>query len=524
MSDESKKDEPRAQADNNGIAVGKIEVGGDVSGNIHVGNSFATNVKIIFQGGGKPLAVVLIFMAVVLGVILWYVIPQKETIMTGQFNVAVAEFLVQDASGKSISSEDGNTLANYVSQGIESQFAGLEKTISYKVWYPNKTGRITGNTPEERTANAKVLAKKINAYILVYGVIVTDGKKLKFQPEFYVNDESFRDASEITGSHEIGGQLTLALPFQGIQSAKNPALAGRIRALNLITMGLAYYSMDNFDDALTYFQKAATEKDWVGSGHEVAYLLIGNAYIRKDSQIQNFADLPIVEENYNLALEDNPNYGRAVIGKANVLYLQASQDKNNCDLSGLEQASVLLDQALALKDQPASANLETKVHFYLGQIALLRDACHQTDRDWLTKAQEEFTWVVDQYEMRKQSSSDYENQRSLAAYFNLRAPCEAQLCDYESLQSLASHSYARLGYIAYKDNDADGAIVWIKKSVEVASPYYQGYYSSLMGDIYAASGKKEQAAESYNDAIAIAEQNADAASLKTYQAKLSALK
>ena len=44
MSDENKKDEPKVQADNDGIAVGKIEVGGDVSGNIHVGNSFATNV------------------------------------------------------------------------------------------------------------------------------------------------------------------------------------------------------------------------------------------------------------------------------------------------------------------------------------------------------------------------------------------------------------------------------------------------------------------------------------------------
>jgi tetratricopeptide (TPR) repeat protein len=289
-------------------------------------------------------------------------------------------------------------------------------------------------------------------------------------------------------------------------------------------MGLAYYSMDNFDDALIYFQKAEAEEDWVGSGREVVYLLIGNAYVRKDSQTQNFADLQTVEENYKLALEVNPDYGRAIIGKANVLYLQASQDKNNCDLSGLEHASVLLDQALALKDQPSSANLETKVHFYRGQIALLRDACHQTDLDWQTKAQNEFTWVVDQYEKRKQSSSDYENQRSLASYFNLRAPCEAQLCDFESLQSLASHSYARLGYIAYKRNDADGALGWLKKSVETASPYYQGFYTSMMGDIYAATGKREQAIESYNDAIAIAEQNADAASLKTYQAKLSALK
>jgi predicted negative regulator of RcsB-dependent stress response len=190
-----------------------------------------------------------------------------------------------------------------------------------------------------------------------------------------------------------------------------------------------------------------------------------------------------------------------LIGKANVFYLQASQDKNNCDPAGLEQASALLDQSLALSDQPASANIETKVHFYRGQIAIIRNACHQTDQDWLENAKDEFTWVADQYESRKKNSSGY-----------------------EGLQSLASHAYARLGYIAYKGNDADTAIVWLKKSVEIASPYYQGLYTSLMGDIYVSAGKKEEAVQAYNDAISIAEQSADADSMKTYQAKLDALK
>lgn len=489
------------------VSKPKVEANVQIEGSenvVAVGpKSFAANVKVFIQGGWKIFAVVLAVVAVLLGAILWFVVPRKEATMTKQFNVAVAEFLIQDANGKRISGKDGSLLASYVSQEIDTQFAAmeLEKSISYQVWGPRETGAVAGNTPEERALAAEDLAKKINAYILIYGVIVTDGEKSKFQPEFYVNHASFRDASEITGSHEIGHQLALALPFTGIQGAENPALVGRVRALNLITMGLAYYSVDRFDDALTYFQKAADEKDWVGSGREVVYLLIGNAYVRKDSQNQDFADLPQAEQNYQLALENNSDYGRAMIGEANVLYLQASRDKSNCDSAGLEQASTLLDQALALTDQPASANIEAKVHFYRGQIALIRNACNQTDQDWMATAQDEFTWVVKQYEKLKQNNGSY-----------------------EGLQSLASHAYARLGYVAYKHGDFDTAITWTKKAVEIASPYYQGYYTSMMGDIYAVAGKKEEAAQAYNDAIAIAEQNADAASLKAYQAKLDALK
>ena len=38
MSDDDKTNEPKVQADSNGIAVGGINIGGDVSGNIHIGN------------------------------------------------------------------------------------------------------------------------------------------------------------------------------------------------------------------------------------------------------------------------------------------------------------------------------------------------------------------------------------------------------------------------------------------------------------------------------------------------------
>jgi tetratricopeptide (TPR) repeat protein len=468
---------------------------------VATGKSIAANIKIIFQGGWKPFAVVLLLVAVLLFVILWNVLPHKDKAMKEQFNVAVAQFLVQDASRKTISSQDGSLLASYVSQEIQTQFAAmdLDNSISNDVWGPEETGVVQGNTSEQRTEAAKKLAEKINAYVLIYGIIVEDGDRSKFLPEFYINHKSFVEASEITGGHELGHQLALSLPFHGIQNAENPALAGRIRALDLITIGLAYYSADKFDEALTYFQRAADEKDWIGAGREIVYLLIGNTYVRKDSQAHDFADVPRAMQNYQFALQINPEYSRAMVGKAGVLYLQASQDLTKCDPTGLEQASNLLTQALALKNQPASANIETKVHFYRGQIAIIRDGCHLTGQDWLSSAQKEFSWVTNLYESRKEKSNDY-----------------------QGIESLASHSYARLGYIAYQRGDTEKAISWFQKAVDIASPYYQGYYRSFMGDIFAATGHKAEALESYNEAIAIAEMKADADSMKSYQEKLQA--
>ena len=352
--------------------------------------------------------------------------------------------------------------------------------------------------PDTAEAMTAKLARKIHAYIVIYGVIISDGEKSSFLPEFYINHSSFQDASEITGEHELGSPLRVVLPFsESIQPIQNPALAGRVSALDLVTLGLAYYSADDFDNALTYFQHAAEEDRWVGGGKEVVYLLIGNAFVRKVSKTQNLDDLPLASENYRIALDNNSKYARAMIGEANVLYLKAADNKENCDQAGLDQASDLLDQALSLEDQPASANIETKVHFYRGQIAIIRDACHQAGNDWLVTAHDEFNWVINHYEILQQNNEQF-----------------------NGIESLASHSYARLGYIAYQSGNFNGAVDWLNKSVEIASPYYQAYYTSLIGDIYQSAGQSEKAIQAYEDAIAIAISNGDGESVKIYQEKL----
>jgi tetratricopeptide (TPR) repeat protein len=478
----------------------EIQNYGNQSANAAGNRAWAWVVNITGEIKWQPVVIVLALVGAVLGVILYYVVPRTASEMTGLFNVAVAEFPVQGPDGARVNTRDGRTMADYLRQQIETQFAAiqLDKIVSYQVWGPEQTGIIQGKTKEDRAAAAEARARRIHAHVLIYGLIVSDGSNSHFMPEFYINHGSFADANEITGENDLGSRLRISLPLSdSIQAIENPALAGRVNALDLITIGLAYYSVDRFEQALTYFEQAAGEDRWVDGGKEVVYLLIGNSYIRQDSQTQDFSDLASAGENYRQALQENPGYSRAMIGQANVLYLTASQDKNNCDLAGLDQASELLKQAESAADRPPGANIDTKVQFYRGQIAIIRAACHQAGEDWLAVAQDQFSQVTSQYETRKQKGEDS-----------------------VEIESLAAHAYARLGYIAYKRQDPAAAIAWIDKAVPIASPYYQALYTSLAGDIYESAHQTEQARQAYRDAIEIAATNGDGTSVKEYKAKL----
>jgi tetratricopeptide (TPR) repeat protein len=442
-----------------------------------------------------PVAVSLGLIATLLVAVLWFVIPKKDKVMNGQFNVAVAAFQVQDVQGNKERSEDGFLLANYLSGDIRGQFSEAQANLKLQpqVWGPEQTGEVEGETPEERQREAAALAERIRAHVLIYGVIVSDGNQSHAVPEFFVNHRSFSDASEITGEHELGRPVKVILPFsESIQPIENPTLAGRANALDLITIGLAYYSVEDFNNAVKYFQQAADEERWLKvNGKEVVYLLLGNAYVRWASKDDTSEYLPDAAENYAEALQINPDYGRGIVGQANVLYLDAlgSLSDLKIDPVKLDQAEAMLNEALALQGQPESYNIASKAHFQLGQVFLARYQAQVPGSDWLSLANAEFAFMVDDYE-----SGD------------------------EALTSLAGHAYYRQGVIAYMQNDPDTAITLIKEAIPLVSRFYQGEYYAGLGDIYKNIGQKEQAIQAYEDALALAETDAIA---EKYQQKLN---
>ena len=476
---------------------------GNVTGSIIAVGRGAWAVKIDL----RLLPVVLLLLAVV-GVLAYFLLrPQIPEQMAGDFNVAIARFAMVDEDGTAARGRDGEELASFVYRRMRDDFQELELPgIASEIWPPAYTGQVRGASREERENEAKALAERINADVLVYGVIVANGERSRFYPEFYVSYKGFAEAQEITGQHELGRELSVSLPFNASQVTPfdNPALAARANALSLATIGLAYYAIDDYGSAHDYFARAEAVRGWSSSaGKEVIYLLLGNASIRRSSKERTTAYLADAAAQYDAALAINPTYARAMLGKAGVFYLSGLGDPNVggdelIDLALLDEAAALYQAALQAGSPPASANVETKVHFGLGRVEMARYLQARAvggDRlAPLDRARAEFALVLD-----------------------------ALASGTPGVGELAGQAHAFLGLADGAEGSVDLAIEHYKQAVTLVTPAWQSYCYAQLGELYAGLGQTAAAVEAYDMAVDQAEFYGDE-SLAKYEARLNELK
>ncbi len=426
---------------------------------------------------------------------------QKPRQMTGEFNVAVAEIAVVDPDGNFVRSDDGIALAEFLAQRLETYFEEIdERSIGYEIWSPDNTGKITGIDPEERARAAESIAQRINAHIVVYGTIVYQGNHSQFTPEFFVNYEGFEYAQEATGAHQLGTSMLVPLPFDKteLQAVENPALAARVKGLSLMTIGLAYYSIDSFQKALDYFGQAIETEGWTNTaGKEVVYLLQGNAYVRLASDENTTSYLQFAQNSYSEALNINPDYTRATLGLSGVIFLESVGDPDDpnfetADPDGLIKAEQMLLSILATKDLPASVNYKAKINFSLGQIYFVRAQMPEGDLLLLEQARTKFVQVIQEYEMGNQQIVDW-----------------------------AGHAHAKVGLIELLQGNTNKAVDHYILAIELVTPHYQAHYSVVLGEIYRSVGETELAIDAYARAVQIAEYYGDEESIYEYSLRLS---
>ncbi|HEX9118068.1 MAG TPA: hypothetical protein VGA61_18525 [Anaerolineae bacterium] len=257
-----------------------------------------------------------------LGLVGWrLVFPQRgPATMQSSFNVALAEFGGQDASGKVGPSVEGARLSQWVYQAFEAQKdQSPDLKSAVLIWHDSlplseksaTIGTVPGATPEERSSAAALVAARINADMVIYGNVDAAGR---FAPEFYVAPRLNRGA-DIHGPFHLGDPIPV--DFQA-SLALNKQLTTRTLALFWLAMGLSYDRGGLPADALAALRHAEALDAWQGPGQgkEVLYFFIGQAALFQNRDRE-------AEAAFRQALQLSPGYAGALIGLGSVYFSRA---------------------------------------------------------------------------------------------------------------------------------------------------------------------------------------------------------
>ncbi|GIK57235.1 MAG: hypothetical protein BroJett015_28980 [Chloroflexota bacterium] len=329
-----------------------------------------------------PLLLVAGLVAAYMGWQLWQQWQQRgPTQMSGEFNIAIAEFGQMDANGRIQPSAKGESLSRVLYGRINQEFATLFTEVNAQLWHDEvglgiKLGPITGQTAAERRANADALAERINAHVIIYGHLepTADGDQLT--PEFYVRD--LREAGDLVGAYQLGAPIPVPASLDTLADSLkvNPRLSDRTKALALFTLGLAWEFAGYPDRALTQFQAAQQLPDWRDDeGKEILYLFLSREayFLWLDGQVDEAA----VYEPLQLALRLNPDYGRAYVGLGN--YHREKAERLRAELATYKQAEGLASSTVQATYTAVQAEISQAVDAYQQAIALApADAADQT--------------------------------------------------------------------------------------------------------------------------------------------------
>jgi tetratricopeptide (TPR) repeat protein len=374
---------------------------------------------------------------------------------------------------------------------------------------PDEVGRVEGETSEERSAEAGLLAEKHNATLLIYGVITQDEQGYRVAPAFYVNNSGWDYGGEVAGPQRLGQPIPVDLSGDvASQFNQNSLLEARVRALRNLVEGLAFYYNQKYELAAGYFQQATDEAGWRDEeGKEVVYTLLGAAYLRSFlPHRQEFAALERSRRAFNTAVSINPEYARGYLGLGSAALQQAGE---LFPLSP-EQAAPLVWEgkdwfltAQDATDQPGTAFVDTKIAYGLG-LAHMLGAELGIQGFSTAEAQPFFEQVLSDYDTFEQPEGLIW-QHAWARYYLGRLAL-----DSDAQTSLAS---------CQKGLDDLGQLSATARPVALATAYTW----ECIGQAQAKLGRLERAADAYRSAIKAGDQTVSLQVLDLWEAILPQL-
>jgi tetratricopeptide (TPR) repeat protein len=302
-------------------------------------------------------------------------------VMRGTLNVAITNFGSADSRGRDeATAKLATDVASAVADLLTEELRPLATRLRIEVRGPAQLPQVRGASAAARADEARNRARQIDADVVVYGVLTTDGNNTVLQPELYVADSIRGDIGESVGDHPWGPPLELpGAPENNplLAQQMGEQLSARTKALASMIPGIWYYRANQPIVARRYLKVAAATDGWRDQdGKEIVYLFLGNAAERHAAQQQRLSQDTVARRWFNQAvgyyrqaLRIDGQYARAYYGIAETRFLQVdlSCRPRRTDREQLEQVVRDLKRAQVATNRPALANIDAKIAFGLGR-------------------------------------------------------------------------------------------------------------------------------------------------------------
>lgn len=388
------------------------------------------------------------------GVWLYFsLLPPQKPKMTADFCIAIASF-VED--GENLPDKVGYVVGDGIRTRLDADLKEFSNGPTIEIWGPDRVGTITGKTPAERAANAEKLAKEIGAFMVIYGIVESNGDEMLVVPEFYLDTTGFNEGNEVIGQYELGAPFSLpAGNDANVRYDFNKKMYSRSQVIASLSSGLSLFAVHRYQEALEIFSSIDNPEAWDdNNGKKVLYILTGFAAgkvgdEKLDQRLYDEADanFSLAEDLLRKALEIDPQYARPYIGIANLNYMRAlvpyqqSKDRLKIDKGKLETCLEYLEKADQAQNKPPLAEVETKIHFARGQCLMQQTLAGVNTN--LEPAFNEFRWVTQKYAQEKN----------------------------ERIKELAGEAHARVGLIYRLLGKNELAIPEYQTAIELLSIY-----------------------------------------------------
>jgi tetratricopeptide (TPR) repeat protein len=380
-------------------------------------------------------------------------------VMRGTLNLAVADFASADSRGgqaAKATAKLATDVATSVAELLTEQLRPLAGRLQIEIRGPAQFPKIQGTSQAAQARTAKQRADEIDADIVIYGTLTTDGNKTSLRPELYLSDSIHGDTGELMGDHPWGPPLELPGDPESnrlVTQLFGEPLSARTKALASMILGVWYYQADQPSIALHHLNVAAHNSEWRDSeGKEVVYLFLGNAAERQGAQEQRkqHPNAHIVQRSfaeavgyYQRALSIDRQYARAWYGIAETRFLQVGltcqPERTNRQL--LTQVVRDLQLGQRASHRPALANLDAKIAFGLGRAYVCMTLAGIADRR--AEARDQLAIAIMSFE--QSPSKDHSSRR---------------------LREIAAEAYAQRGLLAAAYADTPDARAQDLRSVE----------------------------------------------------------